>query len=117
MNPRIRCLAEWAINNHPERVYQSFLKQYASDTMLNAGLLGGLREDVMEFAHRIVRLYYRIESERFWKKEGAARAVGDMIAFGIVAKSFGDRVITGPKVHTVFKTNGIGKETAWWQHK
>ncbi|EOI3476198.1 glycosyltransferase family 2 protein [Cronobacter dublinensis] len=108
---------EWAIKNHPERVYQSFLKQYASDTMLNAGLLGGLREDVMEFAHRIVRLYYRIESERFWKKEGAARAVGDMIAFGIVAKSFGDRVITGPKVHTVFKTNGIGKETAWWQHK
>ncbi|ELY2759405.1 glycosyltransferase family 2 protein [Cronobacter sakazakii] len=108
---------EWAIKNHPERVYQSFLKQYASDTMLNAGLLGGLRQDVMEFAHRIVRLYYRIESDRFWKKEGAARAVGDMIAFGIVAKSFGDRVITGPKVHTVFKTNGIGKETAWWQHK
>lgn len=24
---------------------------------------------------------------------------------------------TGPQVHTVFKSNGIGKEFAWWMHK
>ena len=40
--------------------------------MLNAGLLGGTRVDVMAFAHGIIRLYYRIESYRFWKKEQAA---------------------------------------------
>ncbi|EHC94120.1 hypothetical protein LTSEUGA_1394, partial [Salmonella enterica subsp. enterica serovar Uganda str. R8-3404] len=33
--------------------------------------------------HGIIRLYYRIESYRFWKKEQAGAAVGDMIAFGI----------------------------------
>ncbi|MDZ7322049.1 glycosyltransferase family 2 protein [Kosakonia sacchari] len=107
----------WARQHHPERIYQDFIDQHRNDVMLNAGLLGGLREDVMAFAHGIVRLYYLLECHRFWKTEKAPAAVGDMLAFGIVAKRFGDRIVTGPAVHTVFKTNGIGKEVAWWQHK
>lgn len=107
----------WAKQKHPERIYQDFLDRHRNDVMLNAGLLGGQREDVMAFAHAIIRLFYRIESYRFWKREKAAAAIGDMIAFGIVAKSFGDRIVTGPLVHTVFRTVGTGKEYAWWQHK
>lgn len=107
----------WARQYHPERIYQDFIEQHRNDVMLNAGLLGGVREDVMSFAHGIVRLYYLLECHRFWKTEKAPAAVGDMLAFGIVAKRFGDRIVTGPAVHTVFKTNGIGKEVAWWQHK
>jgi len=107
----------WASDKHPERIYQDFLAMHRNDVMLNAGLLGGQREDVMAFTHAIVRLFYRIESYRFWKMEKASAAVGDMIAFGIVAKTFGDRVITGPRVHTVFRTDGIGREYAWWKHK
>lgn len=107
----------WAKQNHPERIYQEFIEQHRNDMMLNAGLLGGTRADVMAFAHGIIRLYYRIESYRFWKKEQVGAAVGDMMAFGIVAQSFADRLVTGPLVHTVFKTDGIGKEAAWWKHK
>lgn len=107
----------WASDKHPERPYQDFLVRHRNDVMLNAGLLGGQREDVMAFAHAIVRLFYRIESYRFWKMEKASAAIGDMIAFGIVAKSFGDRIVTGPLIHTVFRTEGTGKEYAWWQHK
>lgn len=107
----------WAKQNHPERIYQEFIEAHRNDVMLNAGLLGGARTDVMAFAHGIIRLYYRIESYRFWKKEQAGAAVGDMLAFGIVAKSFGDRIVTGPRIHTVFKSTGIGKEYAWWRHK
>ncbi|EOH6331030.1 TPA: glycosyltransferase family 2 protein [Citrobacter koseri] len=107
----------WAKQNHPERIYQEFIEQHRNDVMLNAGLLGGTRADVMTFAHGIIRLYYRLESYRFWKKEQADAAVGDMIAFGIVAKSFGDRIVTGPRIHTVFKSDGVGKEYAWWRHK
>lgn len=107
----------WAKQNHPERIYQEFIEAYRNDVMINAGLLGGTRADVMAFAHGIIRLYYRIESYRFWKKEKAGAAVGDMLAFGIVAQSFADRLVTGPLVHTVFKTDGIGKEAAWWKHK
>ncbi|EGZ6788963.1 glycosyltransferase family 2 protein [Escherichia coli] len=107
----------WVKQNHPERIYQEFIEEHRNDVMLNAGLLGGTRADVMAFAHGIIRLYYRIESYRFWKKEQAGAAVGDMLAFGIVAQSFADRLVTGPQVHTVFKTDGIGKEAAWWKHK
>lgn len=107
----------WAKQNHPERIYQEFIKAHSNDVMMNAGLIGGLRKDVMAFDHGIVRLYYRIESHRFWKKEQSDAAVGDMLALGIVAKSFGDRIVTGPRVHNVFKTQGIGKECAWWKHK
>ncbi|ELE9741182.1 glycosyltransferase family 2 protein [Enterobacter kobei] len=107
----------WAKQNHPERIYQEFIEAHRGDVMLNAGLLGGTRADVMAFAHGIIRLYYRIESYRFWKKEQAGAAVGDMIAFGIVAKSFGDRIVTGPRIHTIFKSDGVGKEYAFWRHK
>lgn len=107
----------WAKQNHPERIYQDFIEEHRNDVMFNAGLLGGTRADVMAFVHGIIRLYYRIESYRFWKKEQAGAAVGDMMAFGIVAQSFADRLVTGPLVHTVFKTDGLGKESAWWRHK
>lgn len=62
----------WAKQNHPERIYQEFIEQHRNDVMLNAGLLGGTRADVMAFAHGIIRLYYRIESYRFWKKSRLA---------------------------------------------
>jgi hypothetical protein len=107
----------WARKSHPEALYDGFIDQHSNEVMLNAGLLGGSRADVMLFAHGIVRLYYLIESWRFWKVEKGDKAVGDMMAFGIVAKSFGERVVTGPQVHTVFKSGGIGKELAWWRHK
>ncbi|WP_286876828.1 MULTISPECIES: glycosyltransferase family 2 protein [Pantoea] len=107
----------WTKQNHPEAIYQAFLADYQHDVMLNAGLLGGSRANVMAIAHGIVRLYYHIESLRFWQQEKAATAVGDMIAFGIVSHRYADRLVTGPHVHTVFKTDGIGKEHAWWKHK
>ena len=107
----------WMKKNHYGQTYHSFFNKHKAEALLNAGLLGGCREDVMEFAHRIIRLYYRIESLRFWGIEKAPSTSVDMGAFGIVAKSFGDRVVTGPRVHTVFKTDGFGKESAWWKHK
>ncbi|MGA4661494.1 glycosyltransferase family 2 protein [Citrobacter braakii] len=108
---------EWMKTNHHGKAYSDFIEQHRDEPLLNAGLLGGIRADIMEFAHTIIRLYYRIESHRFWKMEKAPATLVDMGAFGVAAKSFGDRIVTGPKVHTVFKTDGIGKEVAYWKHK
>lgn len=108
---------EWIKTNHHGKAYSDFIEQHRDEPLLNAGLLGGIRADIMEFAHTIIRLYYRIESHRFWKMEKAPTTLVDMGAFGVAAKSFGDRIVTGPKVHTVFKTDGIGKEVAYWKHK
>nr|WP_240184673.1 hypothetical protein [Enterobacter cloacae] len=76
----------------------------------DAWAIADTRADVMAFSHGIIRLYYRSQSYRFWKKEQAGAAEGDMLAFGIVAQSFADRLVTGPQVHNVFKTDGIGDE-------
>lgn len=108
---------KWMHENHHGKFYAEFLNEHRNSTLLNSGLLGGLREDVMAFVHRMIRLYYWIESHRFWKTETAPPTVVEMGAFGVAAKEFGDRVVTGPLVHTVFKTEGIGKEHAWWKHK
>ncbi|EIY1344319.1 glycosyltransferase family 2 protein [Enterobacter hormaechei] len=108
---------EWMKANHHGKAYSDFIQQYRDEPLLNAGLLGGSREDVMEFAHRIIRQHYLIESHRFWKMELAPATLVDMGAFGMAAKSFGDRIVTGPKVHTIFKTDGFGKEVAWFRHK
>ncbi|MBZ1874906.1 glycosyltransferase family 2 protein [Klebsiella pneumoniae] len=108
---------EWMKANHHGKAYSGFIEQHIDEPLLNAGLLGGSRDDVMEFAHRIIRQHYLIESHRFWKTEAAAATLVDMGAFGMAAKSFGDRIVTGPQVHTIFKTDGFGKETAWWKHK
>lgn len=108
---------EWMKANHHGKAYSEFIELHRDEPLLNAGLLGGSRKDVMEFAHRIIRQHYLIESHRFWKMETAPATLVDMGAFGMAAKSFGDRVVTGPKVHTIFKTDGIGKEAAWWKHK
>ncbi|NIG12994.1 glycosyltransferase [Pantoea sp. Al-1710] len=107
----------WAIHHHPEPQYQAFIASHTNDVMLNAGLLGGSREDVMMFAHSILRIYSNVESHNFWDKRKKPFSVGDMIAFGMVGYRHEDRLITGPSVHTVFKSNGIGREYAFWQHK
>lgn len=109
---------EWAFRNHPAKVFQDFLEQHRHDTMLNAGLLGGTREDVMAFAHAIVRVYYDLEAERFWGNEAAGLEVGDMLAFGIVAHTprFAGRIVTGPRVHTVFRAEER-TPWAWWKHR
>ncbi|WP_277971762.1 glycosyltransferase family 2 protein [Pantoea agglomerans] len=108
---------KWMRDNHHGRFYTDFLNKHANDPLLNSGLLGGKREDVMAFVHRMIRLYYWIESHRFWGTEKAPPTIVEMGAFGVAAKGFGDRIVTGPKVHTIFKTDGIGKEIAWWRHK
>ncbi|HAU4359680.1 glycosyltransferase family 2 protein [Klebsiella oxytoca] len=108
---------EWMKANHHGKAYSEFLEQKRDEQLLNAGLIGGIREDVMEFAHRIIRQHYLIESHRFWKMETAPATLVDMGAFGMAAKSFGDRIVTGPRVNTIFKTDGFGKELAWWKHK
>lgn len=108
---------EWMKANHHGKAYREFIDRHRDVLLLNAGLLGGSRADVMAFAHYIIRFHYMQASHRYWKMETSPETLVDMGAFGMAAKSFGDRVMTGPKVHTIFKTDGIGKEVAWFRHK
>lgn len=109
---------EWIIKNHDAPHLREFVKANAAKPMLNAGLIGGTRETVMKFAHDIVSDTHWLGARRFWKAVPHGREIGDMATFNYVAYTkWADRIVTGPQVHTVFRSNGTGKEYAWWQHK
>lgn len=98
-------------------LFTDFIKENSSNQVLNAGLIGGSRELVMKVAHRVISLYWHILSENFWKKNNQPTPWCDMIAFAIALRDVGVKVSHGPHVNTVFKTEGHGKELAFWKHK
>lgn len=109
---------EWMRKNHPASHLQAFMAENGNRLLLNAGLVGGDRDTVMSFAHDMVRDWHATASRRFWKKEQPGAETGDMATLNFVAGTrWSDRVVTGPQVHTVFRTEGLGRETAWWKHK
>ena len=109
---------QWMISNHPASHLQAFLKENGHHLMLNAGLVGGDRQTVMSFAHDMVKDWHSLASRRFWNMERAGTEVGDMATFNFVAYSkWADKIETGPRVNTVFKGEGVGKEYAFWRHK
>lgn len=109
---------DWISKNHAATHLQTFLKDNGHRLMLNAGLVGGDRQTVMAFAHSMMRDWYALASRRFWNVERPGNEVGDMATFNYVAYTkWADCLETGPRVHTVFKTEGVGRECAWWRHK
>jgi len=108
---------EWIIKNHPDAAIQKFLTENPTLPLLNAGVVGGDREIVMELAQRIIKFYFDDQIDFIMGWETKTIGVGDMGLFQlIVYKYFGDRLITGPQVTQVFKSS-IGSEHAWWLHK
>src|SRR5690606_28043459 len=95
------CANEWIVKNHPDAQIQSYLEEHRNDTLLNAGLLGGVRDVVMSFCHRMTRFYYDDWQDFIMGWETKKVGVGDMGAFQVVAGGF--EVSTGPRVCTVFK--------------
>lgn len=109
--------SNWMKQNHPSTTLQRFIVQNESKPLLNAGVVGGDRWMVMDFAQQIVTLYNDVKSARFWNKETSREDIGDMAAFNKVAyESFGSNLIYGPEVTTEFgKHEDNGK--AKFQHK
>jgi len=109
---------QWMFSNHPASHLQSFLKDNADRLMLNAGLVGGDRRTVMGFAHDMVSDWQWLAARRFWNVERTGNEIGDMATFNYVAYTkWADRIETGPRIHTVFKGEGVGREYAWFRHK
>lgn len=108
----------WILDNHRAKTLQDFLVANHSHTMLNAGLLGGTREDVMDYAHKVFRVWFDAEAERFWGNDKSKTEIGDMAAFNYVGYNyFSDKLVTGPQVHTVFRQEEKDNSWAWWKHK
>src|SRR5690606_8187107 len=109
------CANEWVVKNHPDAQIQSYLEEHRNDTLLNAGLLGGVRDVVMSFCHRMTRCYYDDWQDFIMGWETYIVGVGDMGAFQVVAGGF--EVSTGPQVCTVFKQFENDNGVSIWAHK
>lgn len=98
----------WIVTHHKVPFLLNYFKQHPRLRLLNCGLVGGDRQDVMDFMRKMNQVYH-----------DEAGRVGDfeMGLFNYVCRMhFNEKLITGEKVHTQFKTfrdNGV----AWWQHK
>lgn len=103
------------VNHHA--VLKQFIAENRDQQVLNAGLIGGDRETVMKVAHAIFSIHWVIKSKQFWKTESQTDSDTDMVMFGIALKPFRERLVYGPKVNTVFKTEGHGSDYAWFKHK
>lgn len=103
----------WMRKVHPAEVYQKFIRDYAKHTLLNAGVVGGDRLTVQEFARQIVALFNDIKIARFLGTEKGGPEIGDMGAFNKVAyEKYGSRLVYGPEITTEFKAytdNGVAK--------
>jgi hypothetical protein len=113
--------SKWMLDHHPDKTLQEFMRGNPNLPLLNAGLLGGSRGDVMAFAHAVTKMWFddHIDHILGWEKgrvcDGSS---GDMAVFNYVARTFfAERLSTGPHVCTVFKAFEKNNTTAFWAHK
>jgi glycosyltransferase involved in cell wall biosynthesis len=103
-----RLASPWMRSHNPEPILSAFITRNRALDLLNAGVVGGSREDVMKICHDIITLYF----------DNGAVFHNDMGAFNyVLRKFFSDKLEYGRKVTTVFKEYDTGNKTSWWAHK
>lgn len=109
----------WMVKNHQAEDTAKMITENQRDILLNAGIIGGSVEPVRAVISRICNvMHFRIHEAEFSGK--AQPEQFDMGVFNMAVKDAaanGVNVSFGPHVNTVFKSFGIGCESAWFQHK
>lgn len=106
----------WLQNHHKHPLLRAFMSKWANKPLLNAGLLGGDIDLVIEFCGKMIDFYAQAEEDAKIKKWPNA-GMTDMATFNYVAYTvFGKILSHGPHVNTVFKANERNS-TSWFKHK
>ncbi len=123
---------KWMRNNFRGRLMNKFFARHGNHQLLNAGILGGSREDVMRFAHRMISMWEDSEIDAIAKRDRHAfvrktvtddrdlhEPVLDMGIFNVVARvDFKTKISFGSHVNTQFKGFDYANTTgSWWRHK
>jgi hypothetical protein len=97
---------EWMIYHHPET--RGFIAAHSNHRLLNSGIAGGDRDTLLEFTTRLCNRLDQVDGTDNY----------DMGAFNQVAWSaFAGRMVTGERVHTIFRLDDRSNQFAWWKHK
>lgn len=106
----------WMFNMHKAKFLQDFFRRNAATPLLNAGILGGNRVDIMDFIRVMLTRWAKNNADVIYAKDQTVGAT-DMGLFNWTCReNFAHRIEHGPHVVTKFKAyadNGI----AWWRHK
>jgi len=105
----IKLFCQWMLNNHRVPFLTKFIQNNRNLDLLNAGVLGGTYENVLEFIHQMVRIY---------SDEKANVGAVDMGLFNYVARhEMGDKLYYGRDITTIFKSFDVDNKEAIWKHK
>jgi hypothetical protein len=97
---------QWMIHFHPAS--HNFIAAHSNHRLLNSGIAGGDRDTLLDFTTRLCR---RLD-------EVAGVDAYDMGAFNEVGwTEFAARMVTGERVHTIFRLDDRTNRFAWWKHK
>lgn len=106
----------WLKRHHPNEVLQQFFTDYGDEQMLNAGVIGGDRESLIEFIHNIIILFMNNRDNLITGKEYPLGDT-DMGTFNYVGyKIWKGKLEHGRKITNVFKSYVVDKK-AWFKHK
>jgi hypothetical protein len=98
----------WVVNNHQSIKHWAKTRGFLQ--LLNAGLCGGDRETVLTFLTDLV--------DGPLLAADAAGDMTDMAAFNhCVWDHWAERLVTGPRVHTVFQGYQSDNGYSWWAHR
>lgn len=107
-------LNDWLVQNHPRTnsFYNTLYNRYPSNQLMNAGILGGYVEDVMQFLRHLIDRYAAMVQGRM------NTGMTDMALFNSICydSPVADKIISGGKVNTEFKANRRNYYS-WFKHK
>jgi glycosyltransferase involved in cell wall biosynthesis len=98
---------KWMVNHNKAPLLAKFVQDNSNKQLLNAGILGGSVETVIEFIRQMID---------FMTFEDAGQI--DMGLFNYMAyNNWGDKIRTGRQVCTKFKAEEKNNQVAWFKHK
>ena len=102
---------QWMLFNTTNQYYTQWLHRNAGKTLLNCGLLGGSRQDVIDY---LTKMFF------IWGYNVANMSLIDMLVFNVVGyEHYSDRIVYGAGlVNNIFKTmRPTPTRKEWWLHK
>lgn len=100
----------WLKKNHTFQGSDFFYNKYSGKPLLNAGIVGGFRDDVLNFCKQMMALYIATG--------GGHQQLTDMAAMNVVCHEIigYDKIKHGPRINTRFKANERNT-TSYFKHK
>ena len=106
----------WMVDRHRSREMVDFITTNRDRMLLNCGVIGGDRRTMLEFLTHWARLVETNAHSRSLRHEqhdlGTDMAPANFVAYTY----FHGRLVTGPRVATVFKADQPNT-WSWWKHK